>query len=190
MTISSYPEHSMKMTTKRVSAVVLLTSAIAHPLAQANTGDASAMRDITSVLALLVSLASFVIAQRSAMKAKKKEAITFLLGEKETVIYAALKLLRDGLPNEAKERKVVISALLQACILEGSDRARAVLYAVVEKNREDLGVELRETFMSMRETYRSMRAYNFTKEELDLSRAFIRLNSLGRVLRVPPEPNM
>ena len=48
------------------------------------------------------------------------------------VAFAGLRLLRDGLPAEAKERGLVLAALLQACIFEGSDRARALLYRVVD----------------------------------------------------------
>jgi hypothetical protein len=47
-----------------------------------------------SVAAVLLSLASFGIAQRSAAKARKKETLTHLLGDKETVSYAALLLSR------------------------------------------------------------------------------------------------
>ena len=72
---------------------------------------------VVSVAAVRLSLASFWIAQHSAAKARKKEALTHLLGDKETVSYAALKLLRDGLPRRKRERALVISALVQACIL-------------------------------------------------------------------------
>jgi uncharacterized membrane protein len=90
---------------------------------------------VASILAVVISIASFIVAQRSAARSKKAEAISHLLGEKETVAFAGLRLLRDGLPSDDKERTLVLAALLPACIFEGSDRARALLYRVVELNR-------------------------------------------------------
>lgn len=140
---------------------------------------------IVSVAAVLLSLASFGIAQRSAVKAKRAEAITHLLGGKETVAYAALKMLRDGLPANRKERKLVLAALLQACVFEGSDRARALLYRVIEENRSAHREEFREAAKAMRETFDSMDRYQFNQEELDLARGRRRLAVASKVIETP-----
>jgi hypothetical protein len=136
-----------------------------------------------SVAAVLLSLASFGIAQRSAAKARKKETLTHLLGDKETVSYAALKLLRDGLPNGKKDRALVVSALFQACLLESSDRARALLYSVIEKNRAEYGGEMLKALAEIASTYDSMENYKFSKEELDLKNGRLRLAAVTKVLK-------
>ena len=138
-----------------------------------------------SIAALLISIASFAIAQRSAAKAKRAESITHLLGSKETVAFAALKLLRDGLPNNPDERKLVLAALLQACVFVGSDRARALLYRVIELNRVPYRAELKSAALSMQETFESMNRYGFTLEELDLARGNRHLATASRVIETP-----
>ena len=137
---------------------------------------------VIPLIAFLLSLASFFIAQRSAIKAKRAEAISHLLGEKETVAYAALKLLRDGLPSDQNERKLVIAALLQACVFEGSDRARALLYRVIELNRKSHSDDIRQALDFIAKTFESMRQYEFSKDELDLSRGQRRLANVERVI--------
>src|ERR671919_257578 len=98
---------------------------------------------VVSVVSVLLAIAAFVIARRADTRAKKAEAIKELLGEKESVAFAALKLLRDGLPSRVADRQLVLPALMQACVFEGSDRARALLYRVIELNRVKFRDELR-----------------------------------------------
>jgi hypothetical protein len=74
------------------------------------------LKTAIALTALLVSAASFIVAQRAAARAKKAEAIKELLGEKETVAFAALRLLRDGLPGNDAERALVLAAVMQACV--------------------------------------------------------------------------
>ncbi len=140
---------------------------------------------VISITAVIVSIASFAVAQRSAARAKKAEAITHLLGEKETVAFAALKLLRDGLPKDAAERKLVLAALLQACVFEGSDRARALLYRVIELNRVERREELRTALRSIKETFDGMTRYGFEKEDLDLESGRRRLAAVEKVVETP-----
>ena len=140
---------------------------------------------LLSGAALAISILSFFIAQRSAARAKKAESIYHLLGEKETVAFAALKLLRDGLPRDLEERKLVLSALLQACVFEGSDRARALLYRVIECERKKYGNEIQDAFKSISDTFDSMDRYGFQQEELDLVRGRRRLSSVERVICTP-----
>ncbi len=138
-----------------------------------------------SIAAVLISIISLIIAQLSDARAKKAEAITHLLGEKETVAFAALKLIRDGLPRDSKERSLVLAALLEACVFESSDRARALLYRVIELNRVKYRVEFSTAMKSIEETFASMESYGFQKEELDLEHGSRRLSSVKKVIEHP-----
>ena len=89
---------------------------------------------IVSIVAAAVAGVSFFLAQLADVRSRKAETIRNLLGEKETVAFGALKLMRDGLPNNDKERRLIVDSVIQACLLEGSDRARALLYRVIETN--------------------------------------------------------
>jgi hypothetical protein len=132
--------------------------------------------------AVVLSIISLVSARVQAAEAKRTQAVSNLLGEKETVAFAALKLLRDGLPVNAKERALVIPAVLQACIFEGADRARALLYRVIELNRANHLEELRAAMRLIKETFASMDRYDFQKDELDLARGKRRLRCVERVI--------
>lgn len=137
---------------------------------------------IVSIITVLVSIASFIIARQADARSKKAENIKHLLGEKESVAFAALKLLREGLPAGEAERKLVISALMQACVFEGSDRARALLYRVIEKNHDDNSKEFEDALQSIQDTFNIMNAYNFSKEELNLERGERRIAAVRKVV--------
>jgi hypothetical protein len=140
---------------------------------------------LVSVASALIALASFVVARRADARAKKTESIKNLLGEKETVAFAALKLLRDGLPDNEADRRLVISALMQACVFEGSDRARALLYRVIELNRIKYRGEFQDAIQKIEDTFNSMKTYQFQPDELDLSRGARRISSVERVVNHP-----
>ena len=137
---------------------------------------------IVSVVAVLVAGASFIVARRSDLRSKKAELIKNLLGEKETVGFAALKLLQDGLPNNERDRSLVVSSIVQACVFERSDRARALLYRVIEKNRKTYGHEFKVALESIRKTFDRMDAYKFTEEELNLGTGRTRIAAADRVI--------
>jgi hypothetical protein len=140
------------------------------------------LKTAIALTALILSAASFIVAQRSAARAKKAEAIKELLGEKETVAFAALRLLRDGLPRNDAERALVLAAVMQACVFEGSDRARALLYRVLDENRAKYSKELTAAFRSIKETFSSMDKFKFRPEDLDLERGRRRLAAVEKVL--------
>ncbi|MGW3669257.1 hypothetical protein [Streptomyces sp. NPDC005141] len=73
---------------------------------------------------------------------------------------------------------------MQACVLEGSDRARALLYRAIELNREKHEPELLDAFRRVEESFKAMHVYGFSKEELDLGNGLIRLGAVGKVLGV------
>jgi hypothetical protein len=132
--------------------------------------------------AVIISITTFFIARRADRRSKKAELIKNLLGEKENVGFGALKLLRDGLPETKKDRDLVISALLQACLFESSDRARAFLYRVIEKNKSKYPGEFEAGVTTIGEHLNCMDKYKFPKEELDLSRGRKRLSTVERVI--------
>lgn len=140
------------------------------------------LKTAIALTALLVSAASFYVAQRTAARAKKAAAIKELLGEKETVAFAALRLLRDGLPRDDTERALVLAALMQACVFEGSDRARALLYRVLDENRAKYGNELAAALASIKKSFDSMNRFQFGPEDLDLERGRRRLAAVEKVL--------
>lgn len=135
-----------------------------------------------SVMALTISMFSLIVAQLASRRAKRAEDIKALLGEKEAVAFAGLRLLRDGLPKNDKQRELVIPALVQACLFEGSDRARALLYMVIERNRPKYGKEIKAAVEGLSHAFERMNSYNFNQDELDLSRGRLRLGALKRVV--------
>lgn len=143
---------------------------------------AETLKTFAAVAAVIVSALSFYIARLADKRAKKAELIKNLLGEKENVGFGALKLLRDGLPKEKKDRDLIISALMQACLFEGSDRARALLYRVIENNKIDYLNELQEALSIINENFKSMEKYGFSTDELDLARGRKRLAVVEKVV--------
>lgn len=142
---------------------------------------------LVAALTAVLAIASFVIARRADRRAKKAENITSLLGEKENVAFAALKILRDGLPRKEADRGLLISALMQACVFEGSDRARALLFRIIEDQRAEFGREFDSALNTIEETFKSMNRYNFSLEELDLSRGQRRICAVAKVVRPDPQ---
>jgi len=138
--------------------------------------------NLISAVAVLIAIASFIRARQADIRAMKAEAIRNLLGEKENVGFAALKLLRDGLPSNDKDRQLVIAAVMQACVFEGSDRARALLYRVIEQNRMNMRDQFRSALQAIDDTFKSMGHYNFAEEELDLSRGQRRIRAVEKVI--------
>jgi hypothetical protein len=137
-----------------------------------------------AVLAVIISVASFAVARLADRRSRKAETIRNLLGEMETVAFGALKLLRDGLPKRAQERKLVIAALMQACVISGSDRARALPFRVIETNRPQADREFHDALRVVEETFASMDRYHFEQKELNLERGKRRLTAVRKVL--PP----
>jgi hypothetical protein len=158
---------------------------------------------LVSIFALVVSLASFAFAWLASRKAAKAEEIKNLLGEKESVAFGALKLLRDGLPGEeealglgslrpfrsrkvredAKQRQLVIGALMAACLFESSDRARALLFRVIENYRSTrFRSDFDHQYAEFKVTINAMEKYDFEAEEFDPESAEVRLEAVRKVL--------
>lgn len=143
---------------------------------------ADILKTTAAVAAVIISTITFYIARLADKRSKKAELIKNLLGEKENVGFAALKMLRDGLPEDKKQRDLVISALLQACLFERSDRARALLYRVIEINKKKFPGEFEAGLSTIIEHFDSMGRYEFSPDELDLKRGARRLKTVEKVI--------
>jgi len=138
-----------------------------------------------SILALAIAILSFAVAQLANVRSRKAEDIRALLGEKESVAFGALKLLRDGLPSRPRSRSLVVMAIMQACVFERSDRARALLYRVIERNRAAHQTEFENALNMVEHTFESMKMYDFEMAELDLDRGNRRIKTVRKVLKLP-----
>ena len=147
-----------------------------------DTADRDEAKLAIAAISSALAIASFVIARRTSVRAKKAESIKQLLGEKEAAAFAALKLLQDGLPVDTHERQTVLLALMQACVFEGSDRTRALLYRVIDVNRAKYGQECKQALEVIQETFTEMDRFQFTKEQLDLDRGRRRIAVAERVV--------
>src|SRR6476469_5409112 len=92
----------------------------------------------STVIAAIAVVLSYVSGQQAnaradeaEKRAQRSEDITALLGEKETVAFAALKLQNTGLPERLEEQTAMLGAIATACVFTSSDRARALLYDVI-----------------------------------------------------------
>ena len=74
---------------------------------------------------------------------------------------------------------------MQACVFEGSDRARALLYRVIELNRVKYHSEFKDALQAIENTFKSMSGYQFQNEELDLSRGHRRISAVAKVVNAP-----
>ncbi|WP_410631746.1 hypothetical protein [Amycolatopsis sp. cmx-4-83] len=136
-----------------------------------------------SISALAIALLSFVVARLADHLSKKAEDIRTLLGDKESVAFGALKLLRDGIPSKPRDQELVMMAIMQACVFERSDRARALLYRVIELNRAAHHAGFAKALDMVEHTFASMKAYEFESEELDLERGNKRIKTVRKVLK-------
>src|SRR5688572_7207020 len=140
----------------------------------------STMQLLVTSAAVTVSILSLRFAWLVHKRAKKSEAIKNLLSEKESVGFAAIKLLDENLPKRKQERQRIISAMMNACFFEGSDRARATLYHVIESNAKKYFDEFEKEFKRLETIVDSMEAYKFTEKELKLDNAVNRLAVLRK----------
>jgi hypothetical protein len=140
---------------------------------------------VVAAVSVVLALASFAIARRADVRSKKAEAIEELLGEKEAVAFAALKLMQTGFPKSHQERALVLAALMQSCLFCSSDRARSLLYRVLELNRVTHRDEMKKALQTVKDTFDSMNRYHFTSDELNLERGNLRISAVDKVVNSP-----
>jgi hypothetical protein len=72
---------------------------------------------------------------------------------------------------------------MSACMFERSDRARALLYSVIEKYRDTpFTHEFRREFDKLKATIDSMKKYDFEEEQFKPGSAKTRLGAVEKVL--------
>ncbi|HTW72023.1 MAG TPA: hypothetical protein VMB34_30455 [Acetobacteraceae bacterium] len=139
-------------------------------------------------MAFGVSFSTFAIAEWRNRRARKAERIKNLLGDRSTIAYAALRILDEGLPEKKSERAPVIEAIIHACIFESSDRARALLYQVIDRNRQYRN-EFDAALQRVEDTFRNMSAFGFEPELLDLARGRKRISAVSTAIKGPAAAN-
>jgi hypothetical protein len=65
---------------------------------------------------------------------------------------------------------------------EGSDRARATLYHVIESNSKEYFDEFEKEFKRIETIIKNMEAYKFSEKELKLDNAVNRLAALKKIM--------
>jgi len=141
------------------------------------------IENILTGLAVIVAIWSIIISLQVNARSKRAEKVNELLGEKESVAFAAMKLINGNkLPEDEIDRKMMISAIMNACLFERSDRARTLLYYVIELNRGKYLHEFKAGFETISKVINSMKEYQFEKKVLDLSSAENRLEGVRAIL--------
>jgi hypothetical protein len=135
-------------------------------------------------MAFGVSFSTFAIAEWRNRRARRAERIRNLLGDRSTIAYAALRILDEGLPQKQEERRAIIEAIIHACIFEGSDRARALLYQVIDQNRQYRN-EFDGALQRVEASFRNMSAFGFEPEELDPALGLRRISAVSKAIKGP-----
>jgi hypothetical protein len=135
-----------------------------------------------------VALVSLIVAAVSELRRRKAQQVAELLGDKQTVAFGAWELLEQGFPRWPRRRRKVIQAVLHACLMNGSDRARGLLLAAIDENKPRLHSEMVVELSAILVAYKRLDAFKLTDEELDLHRVVRRLSAVAAVLGMKIRP--
>ena len=149
--------------------------------------DKDALTLYLALFALAVSLHSAWSAHGIRAQKRKDDRIKDLLGEKETVSFAAVKLLREGLPRNSEDRAEVLAAVMQVCVLEGSNRSRAMLFAVLAENKYKYRGQIDTAYCNVLRIFEKMDKFKLTRDEFDPTKARLRLGAIQKVIAKPVE---
>jgi hypothetical protein len=97
------------------------------------------LKDWVAVLALIISVLSYLNTWQEKERSRKEAVVKSLLGEKETVAHMAYKISNKewpASPADADARDEVIASLCFAWIFESSNRARALVLAALKEMNE------------------------------------------------------
>jgi hypothetical protein len=125
------------------------------------------IRTAVTAIGVLIAVASLFIARHADRQAKKSTSLMHLLGRKESVAFAAIKLSREGLPKDRDERTVVLQLLMQAIVYESSDRTREILLSTLSEHWKDYSSDIESAHSFVVEKFRSIQKYNYSDEELN-----------------------
>jgi hypothetical protein len=130
-----------------------------------------------------VALGSLILAGWSELRRRRAQQIAELLGDKQTVAFGAWELFQQGFPRwpQARRRKV-IQAVLHACLMNGSDRARGLLLAAINKYQAANRSEMIKELSAILDAYKRLDAFELSDDQLDLHRVVWRLSAVGAVL--------
>lgn len=117
---------------------------------------------VISSLALLVSVLTFAWARLQERAAAQAAVIKALQGEKETIAYVAYKVCDGAWRKQLSRgdfRKDLIAALCLAFLLEGADRAKALVFsALVELKRLNYGSTIEASLIKLHQQITSYRS--------------------------------
>lgn len=139
---------------------------------------------VTTSVTVVVSVISLIISINANIRSTQTENIKDLLGEKEQIAFAVLKLIKkEKLPRNSEYRKLIIDAIIQGCIFEGSDRARVLLYQAIEKfyKNKKYRIEFEESFLFFFDSFKGMND-KFDDTDLDLSKAYKRIKTIKKII--------
>jgi hypothetical protein len=140
------------------------------------------VRTAISAGAFVLAGASFWMAQTASSRSRKSEDVKALLGDRESVAFASLKLLREGVPNSRSDRETVIHAVVQACVFESSNRARALLYRVIAENCTRYPTSIDDAVRSVERTFSDVALYELGKDHIDVRHGLARLDAVKKVI--------
>ena len=130
------------------------------------------IRTAATAIGVLIAVASFFIARHAERVAKKKASLSHLLGSKETVAFAAMKLSQKGLPSNIEERTTILQLVMQAIIYESSDRTRAILLSTLSSHWKEYKTDIKAAHQFVLEKFHSIEKYKYSSRELNFEHAF------------------
>ena len=138
---------------------------------------------ITAIIAEVL----FFYNREKDKKGQKMQDLNNFLGNKEPVAFAAFKILREkGFKGSEEEKKEQIYTVIQGCLFEGSDRARAILYHVVNKYKDEkeYASHFNEAFNHLIETSKEIYEWKLSENELDCKNFSARMSVLRKIFKV------
>ena len=140
------------------------------------------LKTLGPTLTALIAAFLFFYNIRKDKKAEKVQQRNNFLGGKEPVAYAAFKILREGFEGSDKEIKEQVYTVIQGCLFEGSNRARALLYHVVIKHRNGkYAPYFKEAYDHVVET--SGELNDISTDELNRKKFDLRVSALEKILK-------
>jgi hypothetical protein len=109
--------------------------------------------------------------------------IQALLGEKESIGFTTLILSTEGLSKDVLYRRQILTSLVQAAFFSGSDRARGMVYSVLQDNYPIYKPEIDKIINSLDRMFEQMKEFPLNEKELDRESFELKLGALKKVLK-------
>jgi hypothetical protein len=140
---------------------------------------------VVTVLSLIVAVIGVGFGIIQYRRAQQLEDVRALLGEKETVGFAAVQLGQRGLPSKEQQRRLVLDAIMQACLFASSDRARVLLYWVMKENLRSHDQEVKVAFRRIDDIWQLVKGYQIDPKQFDMASGDRRLDEIRTVIGLP-----